>query len=174
MEQPQEDEGFSIYFLFVDFFDYFLCGSFFVRLEKKNMYCQKEMTLEWNLQKFSRDFSQHLSPDSILTSGIYFSPFFQQDNFKSCWETGIIECPTSVCQLTLSSWPEGRKKRPGPFFSGTVQTCAVARWHNAAREVFGTFRGCATFFMQNKQSEIFHQGILQAHYPTRSQTVCIP
>lgn len=81
--------------------------------------------------------------------------------------TGFVSSPWALNQ-------GGRNKRPGPFFSGTVGTCILARWQKAAEEVLGTFWGSSTFFTQNKQSEILHQGILQAHYPTWWRPVGIP
>lgn len=184
MEEPQEKKGFSIYFLFVHFFLSIFCvGSFFLKQEE-NIYCQKEMTLEWNLQKFSQDlsshelsvqnFSQHLSLNCILTSGIYLSPFFSNGTILGVVKSELLSVPP---QFVSSPWAlnqEGRTKRPGQFFSGTVQACALAQWQKAAKDIFGPSWGCATFFMQNKQSEIFHQGILQAHYPAWWQPVCIP
>lgn len=32
----------------------------------------------------------------------------------------------------------GRNERPGPLFSGTARTCALAQWQKAAKEVFAT------------------------------------
>lgn len=171
--------GFSISFFYFIFACVFSSGYRKISIARKRWH--------WNetLQSFPRDlsghellvqnFSQHLSLDCISTSDIYLSPFFSNRTIlKVAERRELLSVPTGFVSSPWALNQGGRNKRPGPFFSGTVGTCALVQWQKAAKEILGTFWGSATFFTQNKQSEIFHQGILQAHYPTWWRPVGIP